>query len=207
MEPVHDFAESLRAYARAARAPVNRARILYHRVFVSTRVVIIRHRAVTGEPANAIVSRALNRRLLVEALAEASGTAVHLAAGQGRARHPALGAVRAGPRRPARRDRAAEQGFPGRARAKAAAKVLKYLEAWDRVGAGFAERERADLEALLDRPVADEAAGQLALADAIASGEVPFERMLTFFAGQAAREAHLAAGASGGIAARHYPAI
>ena len=50
-----------------------RARILYHRVLVSARVVVIRHRNVTGEPGNAIVSRALNRRLLVQALADASG--------------------------------------------------------------------------------------------------------------------------------------
>lgn len=207
MEPVPDFAESLRAYARAARAPVNRVRILYHRVFVSTRVVIIRHRAVTGEPANAIVSRALNRRLLVEALAEASGTAVTWPQVKGAPATPrsALFAQVLDDLRDVIVPRSKDSQAV--ARAKAAAKVLKYLEAWDRVGAGFAERERADLEALLDRPVADEAAGQLALADAIASGEVPFERMLTFFAGQAAREAHLAAGASGGIAARQYPAI
>jgi aminoglycoside phosphotransferase (APT) family kinase protein len=76
MEPVPDFAESLADYERFAGAPIDRSRLLYHRVFVSARVVVIRHRNVTGEPAHAIVSRALNRRLLVEALADASGTAV-----------------------------------------------------------------------------------------------------------------------------------
>ncbi|MFH6787272.1 MULTISPECIES: phosphotransferase family protein [Methylobacterium] len=207
MEPVPDFGESLRDYARAAGAPIDRARILYHRVFVSTRVVIIRHRAVTGEPANAIVSRALNRRLLVEALAEASGTPLDWTRIESVPPTPrsALFAQVLDDLRdvivPRSRDSQAV------ARAKSAAKVLKYLEAWDRAGADFAGRERADLEALLGRAVADETAGQLALADAIASGRVSFGRALAFFAGQAAREAHLAAGASGGIATRHYPAI
>jgi aminoglycoside phosphotransferase (APT) family kinase protein len=78
MEPVPDFRASLATYEAAGGAPINRVRILYHRVLVSTRVVVIRHRNVTGEPAHAIVSRALNRRLLVEALSEASTTAIRV---------------------------------------------------------------------------------------------------------------------------------
>ncbi|MGI4806784.1 MAG: phosphotransferase family protein, partial [Janthinobacterium lividum] len=46
MEPVPDFAASIAAYEQAAGQPVDRARILYHRVLVSTRVVVIRHRNV-----------------------------------------------------------------------------------------------------------------------------------------------------------------
>jgi aminoglycoside phosphotransferase (APT) family kinase protein len=69
MEPAPDFPARIEDYASAVGAPVDLARIRYHRVFVSTRVVIIRHRNVTGEPGNSIVSRSLNRRLLIEALA------------------------------------------------------------------------------------------------------------------------------------------
>ena len=47
-----------------------------HRVLVSTRVCIIRHRNFAGEPAYAIVSRGLNRRLLIEALSAAANVAV-----------------------------------------------------------------------------------------------------------------------------------
>ena len=76
MEPVPDFAGRIRDYERFAGRPIDRARVLYHRVFVSTRVVIIRHRNVTGEPGNSIVSRGLNRRLLIDALAQAIGVAL-----------------------------------------------------------------------------------------------------------------------------------
>ncbi len=76
MEPVPDFAASIADYERAAGQKIDHRRILCHRVFVSTRVDVIRHRNVTGEPAHAIVSRALNQRLLVEALFDASGVAV-----------------------------------------------------------------------------------------------------------------------------------
>ena len=44
MEPVPGFADRIRDYEAATGRPIDRARVLYHRVLVSTRVVILRHR-------------------------------------------------------------------------------------------------------------------------------------------------------------------
>ncbi len=207
MEPVPDFAASLAAYEAAGGAPIDRGRILYHRVLVSTRVVVIRHRNVTGEPAHAIVSRALNRRLLVEALAEASGTAVSVPepidlppTERADLFARVLGDLR---------DVIVPRSQDGQvvARAKNAAKVLKYLEACDRYGPALEAAERAALARVLPGGPAELGPGRAALADAIVAGRVSFATALEFFAGQAARDAQLAAGASGGIAARHYPAL
>ena len=205
MEPVPDFSASIADYERAAGHPVDRWRILYHRVLVSTRVVVIRHRNVTGEFANAIVSRALNRRLLVEALSDASGTDV---------RWPAP--IKAPPtdRGPMfahvlddLRDVVVARSTDNQviAKAKSAAKVLKYLEACDRLGDRIEAAEQVALYALLGIP--DLAAARQGLVDAIRAGRVGFADALGFFAGQAARDAQLASGASGGIAARHYPTL
>ncbi len=187
MEPVPDFGACLQAYERAAGAPIDRARILYHRVFVSTRVVVIRHRNVTGEPAHTIVSRALNRRLLVEALAAASGCSVTAPAALDlppTERGPLFDRILTDLR----------DVIVGRstdalviAKAKEAAKVLKYLQAVDRYGPAL---DAADLAA---RPVD--------------IAHLPFPEALAYFAGEAARQAQLAAASSGGIAFRKYPAL
>ncbi len=207
MEPVPDFAASLRDYERFSGAPIDRARILYHRVFVSARVVVIRHRNVTGEPAHAIVSRALNRRLLVEALAEASGCRVEA---------PAPVSLPPTPRAELYdgiltdlRDVVVARSTDGQviAKAKNAAKVVKYLQAFDRFGDALQQADRAALGALLGRDPASIEAGQDVLAAELDAGQVAFPDALAYFAGQAAREAQLAAAASGGIASRHYPAL
>jgi len=207
MEPTPDFTGALRAYATAAGRKLDRARILYHRVFVSTRVVVIRHRNVTGEPGASIVSRALNRRLLVQALSEASGAPVDVAS-------PPVAA-------PTERDalyaRIADDlqsivgadGVPSVATsaAKNASKILKYLRAFDGNGANIEAAELGALRDLLRSDVADLANGRARLADLLARGAIPFKSALAFFARQSTGEALLAAEASGGIAKRGYPAI
>ena len=207
MEPVPDFGASLRDFERFSGAPVDRARVLYHRVFVSTRVVVIRHRNVTGEPAHAIVSRALNRRLLIEALSEASG--VHFALPPPLQRPPT-------PRTPLYehvladlRDVVVARSRDSQvvARAKDAAKVIKYLQASDQLGEALEDAEVAALGALLGKLPASDEAGRAALGSAISEGRVSFADALGFFAGQAARQGQLAAAASGGIAHRRYPAL
>jgi aminoglycoside phosphotransferase (APT) family kinase protein len=205
MEPVPDFAASIAEYERAAAQRLDRFRILYHRVLVSTRVVVIRHRNVTGEFAHAIVSRALNRRLLVEALSDASGVAV---------RWPAPLACPATEREPmfARvlddlRDVVVARSTDGQviAKAKNAAKVIRYLEAWDRLGTAIEQTEQQSLTALLG--IEDLQTARMALVQAVRTGQLGFAESLQFFAEQAARDAQLASGASGGIASRHYPAL
>jgi hypothetical protein len=93
------------------------------------------------------------------------------------------------------------------AAAKGASKVLKYLQACDRYGAVVEAAELDALETLLGERPADLVSGRVRLADALALDVVPFPKALDFFARQTAGEALLAAEASGGIAARHYPPL
>lgn len=207
MEPVPDFAASLRDYERFSRQPIDRVRLLYHRVLVSTRVVVIRHRNVTGEPANTLVSKALNRRLLVEALAEASGSLVCFTAPINRpatVRTELYDNVLSSLQEISDASSADRQAT---AKAKNAAKVVKYLQACDRYGDAL---EIADLEGIGRlvgfAPESLETARE-ALAKAVGRGQISFADALGYFAGQSAREAQLAASASGGIATRHYPPV
>jgi hypothetical protein len=93
------------------------------------------------------------------------------------------------------------------AKAKNAAKVLKYLKETDRLGEAVRAADLAGLAAILGHKPSSAEAGFLDLANRIAAGRVPFETALDFFAGQTARDAQLAATASGGIAGRHYPLL
>ena len=207
MEPVPDFAASLRDYERFSGAPADRARIRYHRVFVSTRVVVIRHRNVTGEPAHAIVSQALNRRLLIEALGDASGCRADAPAPVERPPTPRSGLydhILAD-----LRDVVVARSTDGQviAKAKNAAKVVKYLQAFDRYGGALEQADHAALADLLGVRPSSVDGGEDALVAALRAGRVAFPDALAYFAGQAARKAQLAARASGGIASRYYPAL
>ena len=207
MEPVPDFAQRIREYGALMGMPVDADRIRYHRVFVSTRVVIIRHRNVTGQPGNSIVSRALNRRLLVAALAEANGVAL-----------PALPPIEA----PATaqtelydavikdlRDDIAARSTDARviAAAKNAAKVIKYLREIDRHGEVAVAQDFAALQALLGRRPANIEAGQRQVLEAMRQGHLSFAQVLGFFAASVGRESGLAASASGGLADRLFPSL
>lgn len=207
MEPTPDFAGRLRDYAAAGGAPLDRARILYHRVFVTARVVIIRHRNVTGEPGASIISRALNRRLLVGALADAEGLAPPPAPVVDAAESPQAGLydgviddLRA---------RIAERATDGEvvAAAKNAARVLKFLREVDRLGPTVEARKRAALAELLGDAPDDAAAGEAALLARHAAGRIGFAQALPYFAAAAAWDAQLAALASGGMARRGFPAL
>jgi aminoglycoside phosphotransferase (APT) family kinase protein len=207
MEPVPDFSASLRAYEAASGRRLDRLRILYHRVFVSARVVVIRHRNVTGEPGNAIVSRALNRRLLVQALAEAADVVLRATpppACPPTPRDDLYGRVLDELREVV----VARSTDPAVvASGKAASKVLKFLRAHDRYGAAAEAAERFALEALLGERLPTLEAARLRLADMLVAGAVAFQPALAFFAAQTAGDALLAADASGGIATRGYPAL
>ena len=206
MEPVPDFAGRIREYWRCVRATPDRKRIFYHRVFVTTRVVIIRHRNVTGEPGNSIVSRALNRRLLGAALAAANCVSL----GQ-----PARLEAPATPRTPLYeaviddlRDEVAVSQEPRvLAAAKNAAKVLKYLCDVDCFGAVIESQELDALEAVLGSRPSNVAVGQAEMMRALREGRLSFAEVIVFFAASVQREARVAASASGGLAERTFPSL
>lgn len=205
MEPVPDFAGRIADYERAAGRPIDRTRVLYHRVFVSTRVVIIRHRNVTGEPGNSIVSRGLNRRLLIDALAGAIGITLPA---------PVLAKAPATSRTELYdgviedlRAKMAERSTDAVvvASAKNAAKVLKFLRECDCLGPAIVLADLDALQGLLgERPISV-AEGQAQLVAGMSSGKFTAAQVLSCFAGCVAREAQLSAPSSGGLASRTFP--
>jgi aminoglycoside phosphotransferase (APT) family kinase protein len=205
MEPVPDFAGRISEYERISGRPIDRGRVLYHRVFVSTRVVIIRHRNVTGEPGNSIVSRGLNRRLLIDALAQAIGVAL-----------PKLAPIAAPETYRTElydgviedlRAKMAERSTDAVvvASAKNAAKVLKYLRENDRLGPAIEAADLDALQGLLGIRPHTVAEGQAQLVTGMSSGQFTPAQVLIYFAGCVAREAQLSAASSGGLATRTFP--
>jgi aminoglycoside phosphotransferase (APT) family kinase protein len=207
MEPVPHFANLLREYSKLSEVLLDFDRIRYHRIFVSTRVVIIRHRNVTGQPANSIISQALNRRLLVAALAEANGVTLP---------QPTLLEAPPTPHTPFYdaclsdlkveiADVSREPGVVSAA--KNSAKVLKYLREVDQLGPLVTHSNLVALGEILGHAPASVEAGKTQVYEAYREGRVSFAAALQCFAGCVAREAQLAAGASGGLAARQFPSL
>jgi len=207
MEPVPDFAACIRAYADEPGMRVDLARIRYHRVLVSLRVVIIRHRNVTGQPGNSIVSQALNQRLLIEAMADASGIVLERIAPL-RAGDTALTVLYDSVLEDLRGEIAEVSQEPRAvAAAKGAAKVVKYLRDLDRLGDLIAAEALDGLAAVLGERPASVAEGLAEMLARHRSGALSFETVLRQFARITARAAEPAAGASGGLAHRHYPSL
>jgi aminoglycoside phosphotransferase (APT) family kinase protein len=207
MEPVPDYFGALEIYERAAGHAIDRARLRYHRVLVSTRVAVIRHRNFASEPAYAIVSRGLNRRLLVEALA---------AAGEVDLPRPEPIAAPATPQSAYFAKVIDELGnivLPRSsdkrviAVAKNSAKVIKYLKAIDQLGPSIEAAKLLALTELLGTEPQSIAAGELALSEAVRASRISFNRALDYFHRETTWSAQLSAEASGSIAHRHYHQI
>lgn len=207
MEPVPDFVACLRLYEQLSGRRVDVDRLRFYQVLVSTRVLIIRHRNVSGEYGNSIVSQALNRRLLTTALALANWIALP---------DPDIPEVPPTDRTElydfvvdALREDVAGNSDDKRvvSAAKNLAKISKYLRETDRYGSEFERRELAALGEILGRTPVSAKAGHLDLLQAVAEKRVTFDRALGFFAGNALRGAALAADASGRIAQRTWPPV
>lgn len=207
MEPVPDFAACLRHYEARTGLPVDLARLHYYRVLVSTRVLIVRHRNVSGEYGNSIVSQALNQRLLTSALIAANGFAM-----------PDLTLSEAPPTSRGElydfiidglRDDISARTSDRKivSSAKMLAKVGKFLREVDRYGPEFDREEMADLTRVLGHEPVDQASGRQELTAQVRDGRITLAEALSFFAGSAHRSAQLAASASGRISGRTWPPI
>ena len=207
MEPVPDYFGALEIYERAAGTVIDRMRLRYHRVLVSTRVSVIRHRNFAGEPAYAIVSRGLNRRLLVEALA---------AAGEVDLPQPEPITAPATPQSAYFEKVIDDLGkivLPRSsdkrviAVAKNSAKVIKYLKAIDQLGPSIEGAKLRALTHLLGTSPQSIAAGELALSAAVRASRITFDQALDYFHRETTWSGQLSAEASGSIAQRHYHKI
>lgn len=206
MEPVPSLKDCLDEYDRHAEAPVDVARLRYHRALVSFRVCIIRHRNVSGEPGASLVSRTLNRRLLVTAIAEAGGVALPaVPAAQRSGEADALYEQVLTELRDTIVPRSTDRVVIGKA--KDLSKVVKYLQAMASIGPDAARLELDAIGGALGRRPDTLEVGRAALVDAIRAGTLDRQKALTCFAVLAGLETQLAAGAMGGLAKRSFPPL
>lgn len=207
MEPVPDYFGALEVYERAAGQVIDRARLRYHRVLVSTRVAVIRHRNFASEPAYAIVSRGLNRRLLVEALAAASEVdllkpePITAPATQQSAYFEKVIDDFAKIVLPRSSDKQVI------AVTKNSAKVIKYCKAIDQFGPSIESAKLLALTQLLGALPESIAAGELTVSAAVRGSSIAFDQALDYFNKETAWSGQLSAEASGSIAQRHYHKI
>lgn len=205
MEPVPDFAACIREYEAHSGIEIDRERLNYHRVFVSLRVVVIRHRNVSGLPGNSLVSRALNRRLLVQAIAAASSVSMPERATivqPETARTPLFDKIIEDIRTeivPRITDSHAVTLL------KDAAKVLKHLRETDRYAVAMEEEELNALDAFFGSRQASVAEAQALLSQRILAGDYSLPRLLDYFHGNVTRETQINADAQGGLATRGFP--
>jgi aminoglycoside phosphotransferase (APT) family kinase protein len=212
LEPLPDFTRFLACYERAAGRHIDPDRIAYFRVLVQLRVAIIRHRddgatASNSDVANSLVSRALNRRLLLEALAAASRVdlpAVVLPEApvpdEDWLFDELLGELRDTVAPSVADERAA-------AKLKSSARIVKFLRRVMRYRDAYAADELAQLSALLPTPPGDHASAIVALCAAIRAGEVADTDVLRQLNGAVTRETSLMRDALGQLAIRHLPPL
>lgn len=207
MEPVPDFARCLRRYEEMSGRRVDLARLRFYQVLVSTRVLIIRHRNVSGEYGNSIVSQALNRRLLTTALALANDIdlpPVEIPAASDTPATAMFDFLVAS----LRDDFAAKsQDSSVVSAAKNLAKIGKFLREKDRHGARLEELELERLAMLLGDAPESIIQGHFEVVSAASEGKISLDEALRFFAASAQYGSILAAPASGSIADRSWAEV
>jgi aminoglycoside phosphotransferase (APT) family kinase protein len=212
-EPVPDFERFLSAYAAAAVRPIDRDRIRYHALLAELRIAVLGAKRVgnggdlDADYGNQLIYGALHRRLTVEALAAATGTALPAVAlppatDTARTRYydAALHQMQhtVGPH--------VADAFASR-RLKGMARVFKYLREADRVGSGHDEAELDDLTALLGHRPANVDQGTVDLHALVLAGHVDAVALIPYAYGQAMRRTHVVGPAMGALATRHLPTL
>ena len=210
-EGFEDFTTRIEEYEALVGSPVELGRIRFHRVSVQFKVAIIRHRAnndpnPTGDVANGLISRVTNRRLLLEALVDAQGSALP---------EPTLPEVPPSDQdwvyeatlRMLRNDvvdRTSDEYVV--TKAKSIARLVKYLRAVDRHGSAFDQLELNALRSTVGDDIVDREEGRRRLSALIREGQFDAQA-LQYLTTESAIETRLMEPALGAIAGRHLPEL
>ncbi len=89
-------------------------------------------------------------------------------------------------------------------RTKGLARLIRYLDAVDRHGRGFARAELADLGSVLDEPPASVGAGRRQLSIGVRDGTIAVTDALRVVGRRVGRDEELLRASSGALAGRHY---
>ena len=207
LEPVPDFPARIREYEAASGGPADLDRIRFHRVFVSWRIVIIRHCNVSGRAGASVISRALNRRLLMEAIDAvegSSGASVETLdvppREYGGLFEQVLNDIRT----------VIVPGCDNKdaiLKAKDVAKAVKFMRQLYTIGPEVERWELGELARLLGAAPATLESGRAALSTKIRELAINSREAYPFFRQSAAFETQLASGSMGALAARHFPPL
>jgi aminoglycoside phosphotransferase (APT) family kinase protein len=207
LEPFPDFVACLREYERVTDRRIDRARVRFHRVLVQWRIAIIRHRNQGEDVANSLISRAVNRRLLVEAIADAASRPapryellpaeptpleVYFEAALAYLKHAITPSI--------------AEPF-ALAKVKSVARIVKFLQEEDRLGEAMARAEAAELGEALGAPAGDLAEARERLASRIRDGLADESRTFAYLARQAGRDTQVMSTALGSLAWRPFPPL
>ncbi|MFI5040580.1 MAG: phosphotransferase family protein [Acidimicrobiales bacterium] len=214
-EPFTDLAARVAEYAELSGHPVAVDRLRYYRVLAEAKIMVMGHglgvRARStgpdggGDPGARLIFGQLHRRLLVEALADVMGLELEPPRLPGPTveteRHALFGLVLdqlrnvVSPR--------VEDGFALQ-RIKGLARVIKYLEAADRLAVVFDHDELEDLADALGTRPETVAEGRSRLARAVRDRTIEPGAALRVVHRRVARDNELLREASGVLADRHY---
>jgi aminoglycoside phosphotransferase (APT) family kinase protein len=214
-EPFTDLDDRFAEYQRLSGHSLDHGRIRFYRVLAEAKIMVMSHglsiRDRTngpdggGDPGGRLVFGQLHRRLLIESLADVMGVrldSVQLPVVEaGTDRHDLYGVVLEQLRSvvaPRITDSFARQ------RVKGLARVLKYLEASDRLGDAFAAAELADLDELLGDAPSSVGVARAALAGRVRDGSIDQIATLRVLHRRAVRDNELLRDASGVLSERHY---
>ena len=212
-EPFTELSERFAEYEALSATRVDLDRIRYYRVLAGAKIMVMSHRsggAGTGpadagrDPGAQLIFGHLHRRLLVEALAEVMQLEVEpppAPVGERAEWNGLYGVVLAQLRSvvaPRVTDAFALQRIKGLAR------VIKYLEATDRLGDVHASAELIDIEAATGTRSATVRDARQVLACAVRDGSLAPASALAVIHRRVCRDGELLEEASGGLAGRHY---
>jgi aminoglycoside phosphotransferase (APT) family kinase protein len=229
LERVPDLERWLADYEQASGFTIDPGRFRYFLVLAQYRATVgtlagLRSRDARGEIAWQLIFNALHTRLLAEALATAEGVPPEDVISEDVTSENVV-VDRGGPTAPGDGEGerswafdvalddlrdvvlpALSDGFAA-TRAKGVARLLKYLREADRLGPELDAAERAELAALLGRPVEDNEEGRAALCDAIEAGALGAKDVLAYCLRQAVRDTAVMRPAMGSLADRHYTPV
>ena len=211
IQPFVPIGEVVSAYEAASGTPVDIARVKYHRLYfqlgfsVAANVTeVAQGRPPAASTGAALLYGTMHRRVIVESLAELTGTRLadaHL---------PDVPPGWADAGYAAALDDLRDDILPcltdqrAATKAKALARMIKYWRMRDRCGAAFDAAEVAGINGALGTAERELMPARAALGRAIAAGEVPFEEALQLCHARAARETFLMRDAMGALAAARY---
>ena len=212
IQPFVPMSQVFAAYEAASGTPVDRDRVKYHRLYFQLGFMVMGHLAEAAgsrgrSTGTALLYGTMHRRIIVESLAELTGTEL-VAQELPESAVPSTDtgfAVALADLRDEIVPHLADQRAS--AKAKALARMVKFWRMRDRYGAAFDAAERAEIGELLGTASPDLASGRAAFGRAIAADTVPFPEALRLCHARTVRETFLMADAMGALATTRYEDI